>query len=61
MQKSCDSGHMRACWNIGLLYSNGSGVKRDKNKSLRFYKIACDGGYKKGCDSYEIFTDIYSQ
>ncbi len=59
MQKACDSGYMRACWNLGLLYSNGRGVKRDEKKALSLYKMACDGGNKKGCTSYEIFKGLY--
>jgi len=58
MKKSCKNGNMRACWNLGLLYSNGRGVKRDKNKALELYKIACEGGYKNGCTSYDIFKDM---
>lgn len=58
MKKSCDNGNMRACWNLGLLYSNGRGVERNSKKALDLYKIACEGGYEKGCTSYDIFKDM---
>ena len=58
MQKACDSENMRACWNLGLLYSNGRGVSRDEKKALSLYKTACDGGNKNGCTSYEIFKGL---
>lgn len=58
MKKSCDDGYMRACWDLGLLYSNGRCAEGNRQKALGLYKKACDGGYEKGCDSYEIFKDI---
>jgi len=61
MQKACENGHMRACWNLGLFYSNGRGVNHDKQKALSLYKTACDGGNAQGCTSYEIFKDIYTK
>ncbi len=61
MKKSCDDGYMRACWDLGLLYSNGRCAEGDRQKSLDLYKKACDGGYEKGCDSYEIFKDIETE
>lgn len=61
MQEACESGHMRACWNLGLFYSNGRGVNRDKQKALSLYKTACDGGNEQGCTSYEIFKDLYTK
>lgn len=57
MEKACNTGHMRACWNLGLLYSNGRGVNRDEKKALSLYKKACDGGFENGCTSYDIYKD----
>jgi hypothetical protein len=58
MHDSCDDGNMRACWSLGLLYSNGRGVNQDKSRALELYKIACEGGYKNGCISYDIFKEL---
>lgn len=61
MDKACNAGHMRACWNLGLFYSNGRGVSRDEKKALSLYKKACDGGFENGCTSYDIFKELNNQ
>jgi len=58
MDKACNTGHMRACWNLGLLYSNGRCAERDQQKALSLYKKACDGGFENGCTSYDIYKDL---
>ncbi len=34
-QKECDSGVMEVCFNIGLLYDNGKGVRLDHSKAAQ--------------------------
>ena len=35
LQKACDDGNANGCFNLGLLYANGQGVKQDYKKSER--------------------------
>ena len=41
------------CYNIGVLYYNGEGVKQDYKKAMEYFGIACDLGKQKGCDAYK--------
>ena len=48
-KKACDSGNMRGCHNLGVMYTNGDGVKKDFGKAVQLFKKACDGGNMLGC------------
>ena len=45
----CAGGDVDACNNIGWAYANGSGVPKDLNKALQYYRFACDAGSQLGC------------
>ncbi len=40
-------GDMDAQYNLGIMYSNGEGVKQDKFAAFKYYKLAADQGYSK--------------
>ena len=48
-KKACDSGNMRGCHNLGVMYTNGDGVEKDFGKAVQLFKKACDGGEVRGC------------
>jgi hypothetical protein len=41
-QKACDLNYDRGCFNLGLSYEEGKGVKQDDFKAVKFYQKACD-------------------
>jgi len=47
--KACDSGNFQGCSNLGVMYSHGQGVLKDKMIAAELYAKACKGGYSKGC------------
>lgn len=48
-ERLCKDGDTQACFNIGHLYANGSGVKQNFTRSSKYFKIACDAGNYQGC------------
>ncbi len=55
--KACDLGNMSACFNLGLLYNNGDGVKQDKSKAKELFGQACDSGHMRSCYNLGILYD----
>lgn len=49
LSKGCDGGIAEGCFNLGIIYENGQGVKQDYFKAVELYGKACDGGEAKGC------------
>ena len=49
LQKACDDGNAISCFNLGLLYDEGRGVRQDYKKASELYSKACDMGYAGGC------------
>ena len=49
LKKACDSGAALGCYNLGVLYDNGQGVKQNYHKAAELYQKACDGGDAGGC------------
>ncbi|WP_241091354.1 SEL1-like repeat protein [Campylobacter showae] len=39
---ACDDGELSSCHSLGLLYTNGQGVKQDYQKAIQLYQKACD-------------------
>ena len=54
--KECKSKNFKSCYEVGLMYASGDGVKQDTNKAKEFYKRACDGGSSEGCVSLEMLN-----
>ena len=40
-QKACDSGEALGCYNLGVLYANGQGVKQDFTTAKQYFGKAC--------------------
>jgi TPR repeat protein len=49
--KACDAKDAEGCFNLGNMYDNGEGVKRNysKSKAVSLYKRACDDKYIQSC------------
>ena len=50
--KACDGGRASGCSNLGVMYSNGEGVRLDKKRALALYGKACDMKEERGCKNY---------
>jgi len=50
-QKRCDGGEARGCYNLGLMYYKGEGVRQDKVKAAELYTKACHGDYLPACNN----------
>ena len=49
---------MIAKYNLGVMYENGLGVKRDINKAISFYKLSANDGYKKAQKKLKLIQKI---
>ena len=48
---------MKGCYNLGKAYSNGIGVRQNKQKAKELFGKACDGGHQGGCKGYRILNE----
>lgn len=55
-QKACDGGDAGGCFNLGVSYAKGLGMKQDYFKAKELFGKACDGGYAGGCYNYAILN-----
>ncbi|MCI5633637.1 MAG: hypothetical protein MR325_08490 [Helicobacter sp.] len=51
--KACDLEHSGACYNLGVSYKKGQGVKQNLKRAKDYYGKACDLGLQQGCDAYK--------
>ena len=42
----------RSCYNLGLMYDKGQGVKQKRSIAKQYYGKSCDLGVQQGCDNY---------
>jgi len=55
---NCNAGNKISCAVLGLMYYNGENVKKNKTKSVKYYKRACFLGEKNSCFKlYKIIKD----
>ncbi|MEA1880658.1 MAG: hypothetical protein U9N11_08440 [Campylobacterota bacterium] len=55
-KKSCDAGDAGGCFNLGLMYVKGEGVKQDSFKAKYLFGKSCDAGLAEGCKNYAILN-----
>lgn len=48
-RRSCESGELRACTILGLIYETGAAGERDLDRAIGLYQRACDFGLPAGC------------
>ena len=63
LQKKCDGGDRNGCFDLGVIYDNGQGLKQNYFKAAEFYQKSCKRGDARGCfnlgASYENGKGIY--
>jgi len=47
--RACTEGDAIACWLLGTMHRDGTGVRRDESRAAALYEQACAGGVKAGC------------
>lgn len=47
--KACHGGNAESCYNLGILYAKGRGVKQNDTQAAKLYEQACNGGDAAGC------------
>jgi TPR repeat protein len=58
MEKACERSVASACYEFGVLYERGLGVKQDSNRAKAYYLKACDLGFEAGCDAYRAIESL---
>lgn len=48
-QQSQQLAYIRDCRSLGVAWSDGVNGRRDEEKAVEYYKLACDGGDGLGC------------
>ena len=48
-EQACNSGKAESCYNLGLLYANGQGVRQNYTQAAKLWEQACNGGDAQGC------------
>jgi len=48
-QKLCETSDGSVCYDLGMMYASGNGVKQDQFHSKLFSEKSCNDGYAKGC------------
>jgi TPR repeat protein len=53
---ACGLNDGSGCYNLGLMYEKGKGVKQDDFKALKFYQKACDLNFSGGCSNLGLMS-----
>ncbi|RLA08781.1 MAG: sel1 repeat family protein [Gammaproteobacteria bacterium] len=48
-QRACDGGVSGACYNLAVLYTNGTGVKKNPKIAFELYQKSCNNHYADAC------------
>lgn len=54
LQKSCQSGDLRGCKNLAILYYNGWGIPKNVNIATQIFSSSCQKGDKSSCQKYHL-------
>ncbi len=52
--RACTAGDARGCNELGRLYYNGTGIKRDQARAMPLFAKSCDGGRAGGCRNLAV-------
>ena len=55
-EKACKGGYTQGCYNLGVFYANGRGVRQDYHKAKLLFGKSCDMGDENGCRNYAILN-----
>jgi TPR repeat protein len=56
-KKACDGGFAQGCFNLGLMYAKGMGVRQNRTIAKEYFGKACDLGYQRGCKAYRELNE----
>ena len=56
--KACDDGVIEGCFNLGVMYADGEGVKQNYNKAATLFAMACDGGIAGACNNLGLMFEL---
>jgi uncharacterized protein len=48
-KQACENGASSGCYNLGLMYYNGTNVEQEYFKAAEAFSKACDGGHVNAC------------
>ena len=48
-EQACNGGFARGCYNLGVLYDDGRGVKQNYAQAAKLYEQACNGSVAESC------------
>jgi len=57
LEKLANNGNVEVQNKLGLMYTNGDGVKQDDKKAKEWFSKACDGGLQNACDNYKKLNE----
>ena len=52
--RRCVSGDLEACRNLGVMYADGQGVSRDRERSVKLFVQSCSGGHLSACNNLAL-------
>ena len=56
-QEACNLNEGLGCFNLGVLYTKGLGVRQNFQTAKEYYGKACDSGEQEGCDEYRKLNE----
>ena len=56
-EKGCGLKNGLSCYNLGVSYANGQGVRQNKAVAKDYFGKACDLEYQEGCDAYKKMNE----
>lgn len=57
LEKLANNGNVEVQNKLGLMYTNGEGVRQDKKIAKEWFLRACDGGLQNACDNYKKLNE----
>jgi len=58
LEKACQDKSASACYELGLLYSEGIGFEQNSTQADNYYKKACDYGLNEGCQKVNFLKKV---
>jgi hypothetical protein len=57
-KKACEGDSNTGCYNLGVKYLKGEGVRKDNSRALDLFGKACDLKSENGCNAYAKLKNI---
>ena len=53
LTKEATQGNVDAQFTLGVMYTNGKGVRQNDSEAKEWFGKSCDNGSQEGCDAYK--------